>query len=133
MLLTYRSRSGRQHIVLCVHNRTAFGATGETVCMYSSAAFSHPSRAHNQIAQSPTTGRLSFRTGRTLRDLPEHFGSRTPSSKDVLDLVKADVLVSLFKLVTVEPDMQYAMVDASSVRLHRHGQGAKKCGLRARP
>lgn len=123
--------------MLCVHNRTVFGATGETLCMHSH----HPlAILHVPTTRLPKALPLEdcplhacFRTGRTLRDLPEHLGSRTPSSKDVLGLVKADVLVSLFKLVTVEPDMQYAMVDASSVRLHRHGQGAKKCGLRARP
>ena len=31
-----------------------------------------------------------------------------------------------------EPDMEYAMVDATIVKVHRHGQGAKG-GLRARP
>jgi hypothetical protein len=31
-----------------------------------------------------------------------------------------------------EPDMEYAMVDATIVKVHRHGQGAKG-GLKVRP
>ena len=31
----------------------------------------------------------------------------------------------MFDAVSDEPDMEYAMVDATSVRVHRHGQGAK--------
>ena len=32
--------------------------------------------------------------------------------------------------VSGQPDMEYAMVDATIVKVHRHGQGA---GLKARP
>src|SRR5829696_10165714 len=38
----------------------------------------------------------------------------------------------LFDAASEEPDMEYAMVDATIVKVHRHGQGAKG-GLRARP
>ena len=38
----------------------------------------------------------------------------------------------LFDAVSDEPDMEYAMVDATIVKVHRHGQGAKG-GLKARP
>ena len=48
------------------------------------------------------------------------------------DWVKADVWKRLFDAVLDEPDMEYAMVDATIVKVHRHGQGAKG-GLRARP
>src|SRR5215213_8505800 len=44
------------------------------------------------------------------------------------DWVKADVFERLFDAVSDEPDMEYAMVDAT---IHRHGQGAKG-GLKAR-
>ena len=40
--------------------------------------------------------------------------------------------IQLFDAVSMQPDMEYAMVDATIVRVHRHGQGAKG-GLRARP
>ena len=48
------------------------------------------------------------------------------------DWVKADVFKRLFDAASDEPDMEYAMVDATIVKVHRHGQGAKG-GLRARP
>ena len=48
------------------------------------------------------------------------------------DWVKADVFQRLFDAVSEQPDMEYAMVDATIVKVHRHGQGAKG-GLRARP
>ena len=38
----------------------------------------------------------------------------------------------LFDAASEEPDMEYAMIDATIVKVHRHGQGAKG-GLRARP
>ena len=48
------------------------------------------------------------------------------------DWRKADVFMKLFEACSDEPDMEYAMVDATIVKVHRHGQGAKG-GLRARP
>jgi transposase len=41
------------------------------------------------------------------------------------DWVKSDVWKRLFDAVSDEPDMEYAMVDATIVKVHRHGQGAK--------
>ncbi len=46
--------------------------------------------------------------------------------------MKADVFQRLFEACSDEPDMEYAMVDATIVKVHRHGQGAKG-GLVARP
>jgi hypothetical protein len=48
------------------------------------------------------------------------------------DWVKAYVFVRVFEGCSDEPDMEYAMVDATIVKVHRHGQDAKG-GLRARP
>ena len=48
------------------------------------------------------------------------------------DWTKADIFARLFEAVSEESDMDYAMVDATIVKVHRHGQGAKG-GLRARP
>ena len=47
------------------------------------------------------------------------------------DWVKADAFKRMFEAVPDEPDMGHAMVDATIVRVHRHGQGAKG-GLKAR-
>src|SRR5690348_14464244 len=47
------------------------------------------------------------------------------------DWAKADVWKRLFEAVFDDPDMEYAMVDATIVKVHRHGQGAKG-GLKAK-
>ncbi len=72
------------------------------------------------------------RTGSPWRDLPEFFGKWNTVFKRYRDWVKADVFKRLFEAVSDDPDMEFAMVDATIVKVHRHGQGAKG-GLRARP
>ena len=72
------------------------------------------------------------RTGSPWRDLPQEFGKWNTVFKRFRDWVKADVFQALFDAVSEQPDMDYAMVDATIVKVHRHGQGAKG-GLRARP
>ena len=72
------------------------------------------------------------RTGSPWRDLPPLFGHWNTVFKRYRDWVRADVFERLFDAASDEPDMEYAMVDATIVKVHRHGQGAKG-GLRARP
>jgi len=72
------------------------------------------------------------RTGSPWRDLPPSFGKWNTVFVRFRDWVKADVFQRLFDACSDEPDMEFAMVDATIVRVHRHGQGAKG-GLRARP
>ncbi len=72
------------------------------------------------------------RTGSPWRDLPAHFGKWNTVFVRYRDWVKADVFKRLFDATSEEPDMEYAMVDATIVKVHRHGQGAKG-GLKARP
>ena len=72
------------------------------------------------------------RTGSPWRDLPASFGKWNTVFVRFRDWVKADVFKRLFDACSDEPDMEYAMVDATIVRVHRHGQG-EKGGLRARP
>ena len=48
-----------------------------------------------------------------------------------MEPANAGVFKRLFDAVSDDPDMEYAMVDATIVKVHRHGQGAKG-GLRAR-
>ena len=71
------------------------------------------------------------RTGSPWRDLPASFGNWNTVFKRFRDWVKADVFKRMFDAVSDDPDMEYAMVDATIVRVHRHGQGAKG-GLKAR-
>ena len=72
------------------------------------------------------------RTGSPWRDLPTMFGNWSTAFRRYSDWRKADVFKRLFDACSDEPDLEYAMVDATIVKVHRHGQGAKG-GLRARP
>ena len=72
------------------------------------------------------------RTGSPWRDIPERFGKWDSIYSRFRDWVRADVWTRLFEAVSDEPDMEYAMVDATIVKVHRHGQGAQG-GLQAKP
>ena len=48
------------------------------------------------------------------------------------DWVKAGVFKRIFDAASDEPDMEFAMVDATIVKVHRHAQGAKG-GPKIRP
>ena len=72
------------------------------------------------------------RTGSPWRDLPERFGHWNTVFTRYRYWVKADVFKRIFDAVSDDPDMEYAMVDGTIVKVHRHGQGAKG-GLKARP
>lgn len=72
------------------------------------------------------------RTSSPWRDLPPAFGKWNTVFKRYRDWVKADIFKKIFDAVSDGPDMEYAMVDATIVKVHRHGQGAKG-GLRIRP
>ena len=72
------------------------------------------------------------RTGSPWRDLPPWFGKWNSVFVRYRDWVKAGVFQRLFEAASEEPDMEYAMVDATIVKVHRHGQGAKG-GHKTRP
>lgn len=65
------------------------------------------------------------RTGSPWRDLPTYFGHWNPVYSRYSDWMKAGVFKRLFEAVSDEADMEYAMIDGTVVRVHRHGQGAK--------
>lgn len=72
------------------------------------------------------------RTGSPWRDLPPEFGKWNTVFKRFRDWAKAGVFQRLFEAVSDEPHLEYAMVDATIVKVHRHGQGSKG-GPRVRP
>jgi transposase len=70
------------------------------------------------------------RTGSPWRDLPRPFGHWNCVYRLFRDGVKADVWKRLFEAVSdepdmEEPDMEHAMIDATIVKVHRYGQGAR--------
>lgn len=71
------------------------------------------------------------RTDSPWRDLPGEFGKWNTIFKRFRDWVKQDIFKRIFDAVSGDPDMEYAMIDATIVPVHRHGHGAKG-GLKAR-
>ena len=71
------------------------------------------------------------RTDSPWRDLPPHFGKWNTLFKRFRYWVKADVFKRIFDTLSDEPDLEFAMIDGTIVKVHRHGQGAKG-GLKAR-
>ena len=61
------------------------------------------------------------RTGSPWRDLPAKFGPWNTVFKRFRHWVKADVFKRIFDAVSDDPDMEYAMVDATIVKVHRPG------------
>lgn len=84
------------------------------------------------------------RTGAQWRELPGEFGNerqaplvRAPTRmnsvfKRFRRWVKADIFYHMFKALSTDSDLEYAMIDGTIVKVHRSGQGARG-GLKARP
>ena len=72
------------------------------------------------------------RTGSPWRDLPERFGPWNSVAKRFRRWARKDVFEKLFEALSGDPDLEYALVDGTIVRVHQHGAGAKG-GLKIRP
>ena len=71
------------------------------------------------------------RTGAPWRDLPDYFGNWFTVWKRFRRWALKGVFEKVFKTLSGEPDMEYALIDGTIVKVHRHGAGAKG-GLKIR-
>ncbi len=72
------------------------------------------------------------RTGCPWRDLPPVFGNWNTQFRRFRRWAKAGVFENLFKAMSDDPDLEYALIDAAIVSVHQKASGAKG-GLRLRP
>ena len=71
------------------------------------------------------------RVGAPWRDLPETFGNWNSVFKRFRRWAQKGVFEELLKLLSGDPDFEYAMIDGTIIRVHQHGAGAKG-GLKIR-
>jgi transposase len=72
------------------------------------------------------------RTGSPWRDLPEYFGEWFSVWKRFRRWALKGVFEKIFRVLSGDPDFEYAMIDGTIIKVHRHGTGAKG-GLRSKP
>jgi transposase len=70
------------------------------------------------------------RTGAPWRDLPDEFGKWYYTR--FWRWAQKRVWERIFKHLAKDPDFEYVLIDATLVRVHQHGTGAKG-GLKIRP
>ncbi|BFH12139.1 hypothetical protein PMJ10TS2_76170 [Paenibacillus melissococcoides] len=66
-----------------------------------------------------------IRSGAPWRDLPEHYGSWSSVYSRFRRWEKAGIFDRMLEVLAANPDDESVMLDASIVRVHQHGAGAK--------
>jgi len=72
------------------------------------------------------------RTGAPWRDLPECFGNWFSVWKRFRRWALRGVFERVFEDLSADPDFEYALIDGTIVKVHRHATGAKG-GLKIKP
>ena len=70
--------------------------------------------------------------GSPWRDLPPAFGHWNSQFRRFRRWAKSDVFESLFKAMSEDPDLEYALIDGTIVQVHQKATGSKG-GLSIRP
>lgn len=65
------------------------------------------------------------RTGSPWRGLPAAFGNWNSQFRRFLRWAKAGVFEGLFKALSGDPDLEYALIDGTIVQVHQKATGAK--------
>ena len=65
------------------------------------------------------------RTGAPWRDLPDEFGKWFTVYTRFWRFAKNGVWQRIFKRFSDDPDFEYVLIDATHIRVHQHGTGAK--------
>ena len=66
-----------------------------------------------------------YRAGIPWRDLPSRFGDFRVIHTRHMRWSKSGVWEKVFKQLAADADNEYAMIDATIIRVHQHGAGAK--------
>ena len=65
------------------------------------------------------------RVGAPWRDLPETFGKWNSVFQRFRRWAVKGVFERVFRLLSGDPDFEYALIDGTIIRVHQHGTGAK--------
>ena len=69
------------------------------------------------------------RSGAPWRDLPERYGSWKTVYSRFRKWIDDGILDNIFRILSLEAELEELSIDASIVQAHQHSAGAKKGGL----
>ena len=72
------------------------------------------------------------RSGAPWRDLPERYGPWETAYSRFRKWIEDGILDNIFRVLSLEAELEELSIDASIVKAHQHSAGAKKGGLQAR-